>query len=158
MAQTTEKTESEPAIDYWKNQAADLAATLKARDAKIVYLTKKLSKKGQKDGETTPPTAGETPEQPAQPSESAIQPSESHFAHPWEQVCTSCGGKNEKFEGPPNVFCYGPNCKGKIPVGHVDIEAAKKRVDPKTGEVDLPELKLPCTNCGSEQFLKVEEL
>jgi hypothetical protein len=158
LSQKQEKTESEPAIDYWKNQAADLATTLKARDAKIVYLTKKLSKKGLKETETTPPTAGETPEQAAEVSESPKQPSETHFAHEWEPICTTCGGKNEKFAGPPNVFCYGPNCKGKIPVGHVDIEAVKKRVDPKTGEVDLPELGHACLNCGSEEFLKVEAI
>jgi len=157
LSQKQEKPESEPAVEYWKTQAADLATTLKARDAKIVYLTKKLTKKGLKEPETTPLTGGETPNQPAEVSEGPIQPSETHFAHPWEQVCSSCGGKHEKYQGPPNVFCYGPECKGKIPVGHVDYQEVIKRMD-ANGKIDLPELKLPCTNCGSDAFLKVEEL
>ncbi len=92
---------------------------------------------------------------------SAVSPTESpqvvekHFAHPWEKKCTTCGGENENYQGPPNVFCQGPECKGKIPMGHIDIEAVRKAPKNPDGTVTVPEVH-GCPNCGSEDFGKYE--
>src|SRR5579863_2897811 len=44
----------------------------------------------------------------------------SHLARDYEKVCVDCGGDNPHFKGAPNVFCNGPDCRGRIPMGHVE--------------------------------------
>lgn len=86
----------------------------------------------------------------------AAQAAEIHAAHVWERKCTTCGGDNENFKAPPNVFCHGPKCNGKIPVGVVDLAEVSKRTRSADGQIDITDLVKPCTNCGTHDFEVIE--
>ncbi len=76
----------------------------------------------------------------------ANQAANSHLARSYEKVCVDCGGPNEHFVGAPNVFCNGPECKGRIPMGHIDKEKVVKLPD---GREDYPGVG-KCFNCGKD--------
>lgn len=84
------------------------------------------------------------------------QVGEIHAAHPWERKCTTCGGDNENFKAPPNVFCHGPKCNGRIPVGSVDVAEVLKLPKDEKGEVDISGMVKPCTNCGTHDHEVIE--
>lgn len=69
----------------------------------------------------------------------------SHLARDYEKVCVDCGGENPNFKGAPNVFCNGPECHGRIPMGHVE----KEQIVQKEGGIDLPTIG-KCFNCGKD--------
>lgn len=110
----------------------------KGREAKLVNEIAALKSKG-------------VPKVESEVESSPEQATESHLAHPWEKKCSTCGGENPNYTGPPNVFCNAPGCKDELhgkqmPMGHVDLMQIKKDAE---GKIDLPDVK-PCLNCGSD--------
>jgi hypothetical protein len=129
------------------DKIAELEARLSQSEKKIKGYAGQISQLRAKTGMGRP---GETVDKPetspiqAQTGESKPQEAlQKHVAYSFMRDCPECGGANPSYQT-PNVFCNSPECKGIIPLGHIDPE---KDIEKKDGKELIPKIK-DCWNCG----------
>lgn len=153
VAQTEEKPESKDQFTYYREEIDRLQAENKGLITQNRRLKRKSTGSDSKSAQNTDEIARNNSEQGEQSSK---QLGEIHLAHPWERTCSTCGGANEGYKGPANVFCTDPECVASLhgnhyPMGHVEPGEIKKLDD---GRVDMPTVKA-CLNCGKDDSAEV---
>jgi len=148
-AKSEEKPESLPLVDSLNEELKRLRAENKGLRGQNERYKRKVGSLNAKTGGLVQEQAGIKSIEAENESNQAEIP---HLAREYERKCIDCGGDNPNFKGAPNVFCDGPDCHGRIPMGHVEASDIVKK---EGGIVELPTIKKPCFNCGRDDQAKV---